>query len=93
MVVENRSSSDHSDGEFKAKPIVKKISSVKKSGVPSFHQSIEYRKTENGIDERDQSDVGSSKTSNPHFRPPLPSTNQFPYSAGSQFSIPPMQTQ
>lgn len=79
--------SDQSECEFKVqRPPLKKNSNIKKNIHSAFHQSIEYRKTENTPEERDQIDNVSSKGTNPLFRPPLPN-NQFALSAGSQFSV------
>jgi hypothetical protein len=72
----------------------KKKSNIKKNVHPAFHQSIEYRRTENLTEDRDESETESSKANtNPFYRPPLPSASQFAFSAGSQYAIPPIQPQ
>jgi len=49
LSADNKSNqSDQSECEFKqARPPIKKNSNIKKNTQPAFHQSIEYRKTEN----------------------------------------------
>lgn len=72
--------SDLSDPD--TKPRLKKQSNIKRNVIPSFHQSIEYRKTEHMPEDESESSKGSSLP----YRPP--SASQLAYSAGSQFTIP-----